>query len=37
VQAALEAEGLITEWNGDAEMRINLPQFDWKRRGPIPI
>ena len=37
VRAALEAEGLVTEWNGDAEMRINLPHFDWKRRGPIPI
>jgi len=37
VQAALEAQGLTTEWNGDAEMRINLPNFDWKRRGPSPV
>ena len=34
VQAALEAQGLVTEWNGDPEVRINLPAFDWKRRGP---
>jgi hypothetical protein len=34
VQQALESQGLTTEWNGDAEMRINLPGFDWKRRGP---
>lgn len=37
VQAALEAQGLTTEWNGDAEIRINVPNFDWKRRGPIVI
>lgn len=35
VQAALEAEGLATEWNGDPETRINLPDFEWKRRGVV--
>jgi hypothetical protein len=35
VQAALESEGLACEWNGDAETRINLPAFDWQRRGPL--
>jgi hypothetical protein len=35
VQAALEAEGLATEWNDDPETRINLPDFDWKRRGVV--
>jgi len=35
VQAALAAQGLATEWNGDPETRINLPDFDWKRRGVV--
>ena len=31
VKQALEAEGLVVEWNGDPEKRINV-NLDWKRR-----
>lgn len=27
--------GLTVDWNGDPEERLNLPDFDWKRRGPV--
>ena len=33
VVSELERCGLRCDWNGDAEMRINIPGFDWKRRG----
>ena len=35
VRAALQAENLVTDWNGDPETRINLPNFEWKRRGVV--
>jgi hypothetical protein len=34
VAAALTAAGFKVEWNGTNATRIDLPVFDWKRRGP---
>jgi hypothetical protein len=33
VVSELERCGLRCDWNGDVEKRINIPGFDWKRRG----
>ncbi|HEX8507041.1 MAG TPA: hypothetical protein VF630_16875 [Hymenobacter sp.] len=33
VQAALREVGLVVEWNGDPETRLQLPLLIWKRRG----
>jgi hypothetical protein len=33
VQAALQEVGLVVEWKGDPESRLQLPLLDWKRRG----
>jgi len=33
VKQVLEAKGLAVEWNGDPEMRLKIPQIDWKRRS----
>ena len=32
VEAALKAAGLVTVWDGDADRRIAIPAFEWKRR-----
>ena len=32
VRDVLESNGFTTEWNGDPETRINIPNIDWKRR-----
>lgn len=33
VQRELERVGLEPEWTGNPETRINVPNFDWKRRS----
>jgi hypothetical protein len=33
VRKTLEAQGFAVEWNGSSKTRINVPKFDWKRRG----
>ncbi len=33
VQAVVESHGLTTQWNGDSETRVAIPNIDWKRRG----
>lgn len=32
IAATLEAHGFKIEWNGDSKTRINIPNFNWKRR-----
>ncbi|MDO7886527.1 DUF6891 domain-containing protein [Hymenobacter cheonanensis] len=32
VQDTMQKVGLVVEWNGDPESRIQLPQIDWQRR-----
>jgi hypothetical protein len=32
IKRALEAAGLETEWSGDSERRIQIPELDYKRR-----
>lgn len=32
VETSLESEGFRTDWNGDPETRINIPDIDSKRR-----
>ena len=33
VKSALEIVGFEVLWDGDPEVRINIPKVDWKRRG----
>jgi hypothetical protein len=35
VKQELEKAGLRVEWNNDSESRLNLKNFDWKRRTDI--
>jgi hypothetical protein len=32
VKETLERHGFAVAWNGNAETRLNIPAFDWKRR-----
>lgn len=34
VKKVLESHGFVVQWNGDPETRLEIPKFDWKRRGP---
>lgn len=36
VKDRLERHGFIVAWNGDPETRLEIPDIDWKRRGPGP-
>ena len=33
VQTVVESHGLTTQWNGDSETCVAIPNIDWKRRG----
>jgi len=35
VRDALESKGFEVQWNGDPEVRISVPQLDWKRRRSV--
>ena len=35
VRDIVERHGFDTEWDDDPETRINIPEIEWKRRGPI--
>ncbi len=35
VKACLEVQGFVIEWDGDANSRLGIPEFDWKRRYAI--
>lgn len=35
VKQILEQSGFEVRWNGDPETRLNLPNFDWKRRKAV--
>ena len=35
VKDLLESNGFLVEWSGDPESRLNIPEFDWKRRKQI--
>jgi hypothetical protein len=37
VKDTLECHGFVVTWNGDPEMRLRIPDIDWKRRGPGSI
>jgi hypothetical protein len=35
VKEVLQESGLAVEWNGDPETKLNLSDFDWKRRRAV--
>jgi hypothetical protein len=35
VRNALQQAGFVVEWDGTRKKRIDLPSFDWKRRGGL--
>ena len=35
VKKVLEESGLAVEWNGNSETKLNLSEFDWKRRRAV--
>ena len=32
VKETLEGNGFRVQWSGNPETRINIPEFEWKRR-----
>lgn len=32
VKEIIESKGFVVDWDGDPESRLNIPNFDWKRR-----
>src|SRR5215831_5415886 len=34
VKDTLERHDLVVAWNDDPETRLEIPEIDWKRRGP---
>lgn len=36
IKATLERHGLTVEWNGDSNVRLELPTIEWKRRSAGP-